>query len=246
MDERDRTILSGTERIALAIVASVLILVTIVVVGRVGSPDGSRVGPPEARPTLDPDVTLPISVLDALVAATVWVERWNEDAELLLVNSQFERSVDDAVDDDMTATPAADAGLIVFSFVAPKEGDEWPRASVAISRETGLIFHDETLSSSAAPPEPVDIAELTTLPIAAEQAFWIAEQIVGQSYRDGCEPSRRQVSVNLDATDQENLTWVVVYYDQRVRQRNDIVVRIHAGTGDVETDVRGDVACDVP
>lgn len=238
MDEHDETTFRGIERLALLLVGLVLVIVTGIVVVRVSSPGSGTIGSPDDRPTPDPEIDLPISVDDALALASSWAKEWNEEARLVLVSSQFE-----LFGEEPPETPSADGGLIIFSFVAPKQGDEWPRASVAVSRETGAIVFDEVTSSAAEPPEPLSFS-IGGLPISAEQAFRIAEYVVGRSYREGCEPSRRQVTVDLDATDLGNPTWVVVYYDQRERHINDIVVRINAQSGELDTEVRGDVTCD--
>lgn len=239
MDQRDETTLNRAERLILAFLGVALVLVTAVVVVRIATPDENPIGSPDDRPTPGPEIDLPISVADALDLATIWAKEWNDEARLILVSSQFERSGDEPV-----ATPSADLGWIMMSYAAPRVGDEWPRVSILVSRASGAIYYDETLSSTVEPPPEFD-RSLGDLPVSAEQAFRIAEQVAGESYRQGCEPSRREAQVILDATDRDNLAWVVVYYDQREQAVNDVVVRINADTGETTTDTRGDVACDV-
>jgi len=239
VDADKTTGLSRGERLVLLIVGIALVVVTVVVIGRVGEPNGGQIRPASDRPTPGPDIDLPISVEDALSFANVWAREWNADAELILVSSQFEMS-----GESPSATPVADGGLIVFSFAAPKVGDSWPRASVAISRQTGSIFFDETTAFEVEPPDPIT-ERFLTLPISAEQAFRIAEGVVGASYREGCEESRRQVQVDLDTTDPEDTWWVVVYYDMRNQGTNDIVVRVNAETGEPSSETRSETTCDV-
>ena len=234
---RDDTGLSRWERCALGIVGLVLVVLTVVVVDRVGSPEGNPVGSPDNRPTLAPAVERPVSVVDGLGIATDWAEEWNEDAWLILVSAQLEMS-----GEEPDATPIASHGSIVFTFAAPRQGDEWPRLSIVVSRASGTIFHEDEQLSSVEPPPPFEV-DLADLPVPAEQAFRIAEQLTGREYREGCEPSRRQVQVALDSTDRNQLTWVVVYYDQRERGVNDIVARINATTGEVSIEEKDDVAC---
>lgn len=215
-----------------------LVAVTVVVVIRVASPEPAPIGPPEDRPTAGSEVSLPISVAEAIELARLWAIAWNDDPRLILVSSQFEYSADAPA-----GTSVPELGWVMVSFVAPKEGDAWPRLSVAVSRASGEIYYEEALSSSAEPPAPLE-TPIIDLPITAEQAFVIAEREIGRSYRDGCDHSRRQAQVALDTTDRDEMAWVVVYYDQRHREDNDIVVRINAHTGELSTDVRGDISCD--
>lgn len=238
MDDDRTPAFARGERLALLILALALVAITVVVVGRVGDPDAAPIGPVEDRPTPEPHVALPISVKNAYSLAIVWARNWNEDAELLMVSSRFE-----LLDETSSSTPTADGGLILFSFVAPKSGDLWPRASVAVSRQTGTIFYDETTAFAVEPPEPI-AERFLTLPISAEQAFRIAEDAVGKSWRAGCESSRRQVQVDLDTTDPSSTSWVVVYYDMRNQGTNDIVVRINAETGELASEMRGEIDCD--
>lgn len=239
MDQQDNTTLNRAERLTVAIMGVAFVLVTAVVVVWVVAADENPIGSPEDRPTPGAEITLPISVADALELATPWAKEWNEDARLILISSQFERSGDEQV-----ATGSADLGWIMLSYVALREGDEWPRVSILVSRASGEIYYEEALSSTVDPPPEFD-RSIDDLPVSAEQAFRLAEQVAGVSYREGCEPSRRQAQVVLDATDRDDLAWVVVYFDQRERSTNDIVVRIHVDTGETSTETRGDVACDV-
>lgn len=239
MDQQDDTTLNGAERVILALLGVAFVLVTAVVVVRIATPEENPIGPPEDRPSAGPEIDLPISVADALDLAMPWAQEWNDDVWLILVSSQFERSGDEPV-----STPSADLGWIMLSYAAPRQGDEWPRISILVSRASGAIYYEETLSSTVEPP-PEFYRTVGELPVSAEQAFRIAEQVAGESYREGCEPSRRQTQVVLDATDREDLAWVVVYYDLRQRAANDIVVRINPDTGETSTDIRGDVTCDV-
>lgn len=239
VDQQDETTLNRAERLILALLGAVLVFVTAIAVIRVATPDENPIGRPEDRPTPGSEIELPISVADALDLAMPWAEEWNDEARLILVSSQFERSGDEPV-----ATPSADLGWIMLSYAAPREGEEWPRVSILVSRASGAIYYEETLSSTVEPP-PEFARSIGDMPVTAEQAFRIAEQVAGESYREGCEPSRRQAQVVLDATDRDDIAWVVVYYDQRERAANDIVVRINADTGETNTDARGDVTCDV-
>jgi hypothetical protein len=52
------------------------------------------------------------------------------------------------------------------------------------------------------------------------------------------------VQVVLDTTDPDTPAWVVVYFDQRNRGTNDIVVRIDANTGATSTTQRDDIICE--
>lgn len=234
------TMLSRWERAALAILFMVLILVSGVVVARLGSSNGDVVGPSDERPAVAPDVSRPVPLLDAYEIASEWSQVWDPDAWPILVSSQFEFPVDDGL-----ATPEATEGAYIFTFAAPEDDNGWSRLSLGVNRQSGSIYHESELSSSVEPPESID-ATLRSLPITAEQAFRIADEVVGQAYREGCAAPRDQAQIILDSTDLDMPEWVVVFYDQREPNVNDIVVRIDVNTGSTSTEQRDDISCDVP
>ena len=238
MGERtDEPMLSRTERIAIGLFFVAAIAISIVIVGRLGAEPEEVVGPAADRPVVGADVARPVPVLEAIAVASEWAKVWRDDAWPILISAQFEYPLDSD-----TPEPAAEQGMVMVSFAAPKAGEEWPRLGLAVSRQTGSIYFEEELSSAVEPP--TSIADLLgALPISAEQAFRVAEEVVGNDYREGCTPSRRQVQVVLDSTDHDAPTWVVVYFDQRERHVNDIVVRIDAQTGATDTQVRDDTSC---
>lgn len=235
-----RTTLSKWERAALAILFVILIVISGVVVARLGSPNGDVVGPSDSRPSIASDAPRPVPLADAYEIASEWSREWHADAWPILVSAQFEFPAEGG-----SATPQATQGAYIFTFAAPDDDDRWARLSLAVGRQSGMIYHESELSAAVRPPESIDDT-LRELPITAEQAFRIADQVVGQAYREGCAAPRSQVQVVLDSTDPETPTWVVVYYDQRDRTVNDIVMRIDATTGATSTEERDDTACDMP
>jgi hypothetical protein len=239
MDQpRTTETLSSWERAAVAGFFIVAIAVSAVVVMRPGEPPGDVVGPVDERPSVADTVPRPITLLDAYEVALEWAREWHPDAWPILISSQFE------IPPEATqATPQATHGYHVFTFAAPQEGGEWRRLNLAVSRQSGTIYHEDELASSVEPPNSIDEL-LTDLPVSAEQAFDVADRVVGEGYRAGCDPSRRQAQVVLDATDRDAPAWVVVYFDQRERSVNDIVVRIDAHTGRTSTEVRDDTSCE--
>jgi hypothetical protein len=241
-DPNETSTLTRRERLAVAAFFLVAIAISIVVVGRLGEPAGDVVGPIEGRPIVSPEVPRPVPLLDAYGVAAEWAKVWNEDAWLILVSAQYEFP-----DGESAATPAASdatGGYYMFTFAGPKEGDAWPRLTLAVGRQSGSMYHEEEMRSTVEPPAPVaDL--LNGLPITAEQAFSVADRVVGVGYREGCAPSRRQVQVVLDTTNHKSPKWVVVYYDMGDRSVNDIVVRIDALSGETRTEVRDDPSCPV-
>jgi hypothetical protein len=229
--------LTRAERVAVALIFAVAIIASMIVVGRLGVETGNVIGPPEARPSMDADIPRPVPVRDAVAHATAWAEEWDSNAWPILVSAEFEYASTLG-----QATPAAEMGTVVVTFAAPKDGDEWSRLTLAVSRQTGAIYHESVLTSVVAPPDSIEDL-LGKAPITAEQAFQVAEEVVGQEYRNGCEPSRRRVRVVMDTTDGEVPHWVVVYSDHRTRNTNDVVVRIDATSGSTNTDIRGDTSC---
>jgi len=192
---------------------------------------------------VSPEVPRPVPLLDAYRVADTWARKWHADAELILVSMQVEYPLGVPI-----ATPSAaeaNGGYYLFTFAGPKSGESWPRLSLAVGRQSGVIYHEEQMRSTVEPPAAIDTL-LTELPIPAEQAFAVADRVVGVGYREGCEDTRRQAQVVLDATDHERPRWVVVYYDTRDRSVNDIVVRIDARTGETRTEIRDDPACTPP
>ncbi len=229
--------LTTAERVAVALLFGLAMVGSAIVVGRLGIETGDVIGPPEMRPTIDADVPRPVAIEDAVAHASGWAVEWDTSAWPILVSAEFEYPVD-----ANESTPSAERGTVLVTFAAPQDGDEWPRLTLAVSRQTGAIYHESALASEVAPPD--SIAGLVAgLPITAEQAFRVAEAVVGDEYRLGCEPSRRQVRVVLDSTEREAPTWVVVYSDQRERNVNDIVVRIDAMSGSTDTEIRNDSSC---
>lgn len=229
--------LTIAERVAVALLFGVAIIVSMFVVERLGVEPGSVIGPPEARPLIDDDIPRPVPVRDAVAHAAAWAEEWDTDAWPILVSAEFEYPATPG-----HGTPMAEMGTVLVTFAAPKDGDGWSRLTLAVSRQTGAIYHESALASVVTPPDSIE--ELfENAPITAEQAFRVAEEVVGQEYRNDCEPSRRRVRVVLDTTDRDVPEWVVVYSDQRARNTNDIVVRIDATSGSTNTDIRGDTSC---
>jgi hypothetical protein len=235
--------LTWRERLAIAGVFAVAIAVSIVVVLRLGAPPGDVIGPVDQRPVVSPEAARPVSLLDAYGVARQWAGKWHEGAGLILVSMQVEYPPVVPI-----ATPSASAasgGYYLFTFAGPKDGDAWPRLTLAVGRQSGVIYHEEEMRSTVEPPAPID-ALLTGLPIPAEQAFAVAERVAGIGYRQGCEDTRRQAQVVLDTTDRKAPRWVVVYYDTRDRTINDLVVRIDARSGETRTEVRDDPSCNPP
>lgn len=238
-DNDDQSILTGWERIALAVVFLGLVITSGFVVARLGSPgDGEVVGPSSARPSVADDVPRPVSLLDAYDIVAEWSETWHPDSWPILVSAQLEFPLD-----DQDTSPVPSGGAYIFSFAAP-ENDEWARLSLAVGRQSGTIYHEEEFSSPVEPPESID-ERIRNLPMSADEAFRVADEVVGQAYREGCAASRRQVQVILDTTDQETTSWVVVYFDMREQGVNDIVVRIDANTGATTAEERDDTSCEM-
>lgn len=236
-EQRTERTFTTAERVLVALLFVVTIGVSVVAVRNLGTEPEVAVGPPEERPVVGEEVPRPVPVREAVAVASEWASEWNPDSWLILVSARFSYPIGRE-----QATRVADEGMVLLTFAAPKEGDEWPRLTLAVGRQSGAIYHEDELTSSAKPPEP--IGELMAdLPITAEQAFRVAQEVVGEAYREGCAPSRRQVQVILDTTDRESPHWVVVYYDERDRGTNDIVVRIDAQTGETDTEVRDDTSC---
>jgi hypothetical protein len=229
--------LTTAERVTVALLFGVAVVVSVVVVGRLGVEPDNIIGPPEVRPTIDAGVPRPVPVRDAVAHASAWAADWDTNAWPILVSAEFEFPVEG----DET-TPSPELGTVLVTFAASKDGDEWPRLTLAVSRQTGAIYHESALASEVAPPGSI-AGLIADLPITAEQAFRVAEAVVGDEYRLGCEPSRRRVRVVLDSTDRQAPAWVVVYSDQRERNVNDIVVRIDARSGSTDTDIRDDTSC---
>lgn len=233
------TALTRAERGAVALLFVVLIGISVAVVYRLGTDDAYVVGPPEERPTVDPSVARPMPLRFAFDIAYQWAREWHGDAWPILVSAQFEFPPDGG-----SSTPEATGGAYIFTFAGPKAGGAWPRLSVAVGRESGTIYYEDEIESEIEPPASIE-AMLAGLPIGAGQAFEVADRVVGADYRAGCAPSRRQVQVVLDATDRNAPAWVVVYFDQRDRSTNDIVVRIDANTGATSTTQRDGISCDM-
>lgn len=232
--------LRGWERLAIAGFFVIAIVVSAVVVMRLGAPPGDVIGPVEERPVVSPEVPRPVPLVDAYAIARDWAGEWRDDPGLILVSMQVEYPAGRPI-----ATPSAaeaSGGYYLFTFAGPKDGDEWPRLTLAVGRQSGVIYHEEEMSSTVEPPAPIDNL-LTGLPISAEQAFAVADRVVGTGYREGCEDTRRQVQVVLDTTQRDDPTWVVVYYDTSERTVNDIVVRIDAESGETRTEIRDDLTC---
>jgi len=231
--------LSPPERIAIALVFLVAIGVAVVVVSRLGAPEGDVVGPPDQRPMVADSVPRPVPLIEGFEVAHEWAREWDREAWLILVSTQFEYHVDEG-----ELPSEADQGMFIFTFAAPKDGDTWRRLTLAVSRQSGVIYFEDEFASEVAPPDSIEQL-LRDLPVTAEQAFRLAEEVVGEAYRDGCEQHRRAVQVILDSTDRDNPMWVVVYYDQRERNTNDIVMRIDAITGATTSEERDDPSCDM-
>lgn len=235
--------LRGWERLAIAAVFLIAIAISIVVVQRLGELAGDVIAPVDERPIVSEDVPRPVPLIDAYHLAKGWAGEWRDNPELILVTMQVEYPPGQAI-----ATPSAveaSDGYYLFTFTGPKEGDEWPRLTLAVGRQSGIIYHEQMMSSTVEPPAAIDDL-LVDLPIPAEQAFAVADRVVGVGYREGCEEDRRQAQVVLDSTDRASPAWVVVYYDTREQSVNDIVVRIDAETGETRTEVRDDPSCGDP
>ncbi len=231
------------ERLAVAAFFLVAVVISIIVVMRLGAPPGDVIAPIEERPVVSSEIPRPVPLVDAYDLAADWAAEWRDDPELILVSMQAEYPRDAPI-----ATPSAttaSAGYYLFTFAGPKSGDAWPRLTLAVGRQSGLIYHESEMTSTVKPPEGVDDL-LAGLPISAEQAFTIAEQVVGIEYRRGCEDTRRQVQIVLDTTDRESPAWVIVYFDGREQSVNDIVVRIDARTGETRTETKDETSCDPP
>lgn len=236
---QQQSILTVTERIVIALVFVAAIGVSVVVVARLGTSDDYVVGPPENRPIVPNSVDRPVPVLDAFDVAFEWARTWNEDAWPILISAQFEFPSTES-----EPVQVANRGLILFTFAAPKDGDTWPRLTLAVSRQSGMIYYEDDLESEVEPPDSIEQI-VRELPVPAEQAFRVAEEVVGTDYRADCAEHRRAVQVILDATDPDAPAWVVVYYDERERSTNDIVMRIDATTGATTTEDRDDPSCDI-
>lgn len=237
MNEQHEQRLTTWERISLLLLFSALVIVTGITVFNLGTDDAFIVGPPEDRPIVSFDVSRPVPLLDALDVAQSWAREWSPDARLILVSAQFEFA-----DEANASSASATAGSFLFTFSGPRKDDEWPRLVLAVSRQTGNIYFEDELWSSVQPPWSIDEL-IVGLPVTAEQAFQTAFQVTGRSYRSGCEASRSQVQVVLDATQPQDATWVVVFFDQRERSTNDIVMRIDAETAATTTEERDDPTC---
>lgn len=235
---RSEQTLSTVERAAVGALLAILAVLAFAVALRVGGPEGDIVGPPESRPMVAENVPRPVPLVDAYLVAAEWAREWNPEAWPILVTMQVEYPPESLG----TSPEEATFGFYLFTFAGPKEDGEWPRLTLAMSRQAGTIYHEDLLRSGVEPPSSI-AATLTDAPIGAEQAFRVADEVVGQGYRQGCEPSRRQVQVVLDTTTPDVPAWVVVYYDTRERSVNDIVVRVDAQTGQTTTEVRDDTAC---
>ena len=235
---RQHTTLTRGERLAVALLFLVLVGVSVVVVYRLGTVDTHVVGPPEERPVVDRSVEPPVPLMAAFDVAYEWARVWRSGAWPILVSAQFEFPVDGT-----QALPEATGGAYIFTFAGPKDGDAWPRLSVAVGRQSGMIYYEDELSSEVEPPASIEPI-LTDVPISAEGAFEVVDHVVGADYRQGCAPSRRQVQVVLDTIDRDKPAWVVVYFDQRDRGVNDIVVRIDANTGATTTEERDGLSCE--
>lgn len=235
-----QSILTPAERIGIALVFLIAIVVSVVVVSRIVATGGEVVGPSEDRPMVADSVPRPVSLDDGYQVAMEWAREWNTDAWPILISSQFEYQMIDG-------EPGEDArqGMLMYTFAAPQDGHEWPRLTLAVGRQSGMIYFEDEVRSEVEPPESIE-ALLTELPVSVEQAFRLAEEVVGEGYREGCAEHRRTVQVVLDATDRDAPTWVVVYYDQRDRTTNDIVMRIDALSGATSTEERDDPSCDMP
>jgi hypothetical protein len=234
------SMLRGRERLAVAAFFVVAMIISVVVVLRLGAPPGDDIGQVGQRPVVSPDSTRPVPLLDAYGIAREWAGEWRNDPALILVSMQVEYPQGEPI-----ATPSAETasgGYYLFTFAGPKAGNSWPRLTLAVGRQSGVIYHEEEMRSTVEPPAPIGDL-LSSLPIPAEQAFGVADRVVGAGYREGCADSRRQVQVVLDATNRDAPAWVVVYYDSRERSVNDIVVRIDARTGETRTEVRNDPSC---
>jgi hypothetical protein len=177
--------LTRVERAAVALLFLVLIGVSVMVVYRTGTREAYVVGPPEDRPSVDRSVMPPVPLEVAFDVAYQWAREWHSDAWPILVSAQFEFPLDQG-----TATPEATSGAFIFTFAGPKEGDAWPRLSVAVGRQSGTIYYEDEISSDIEPPASIEEL-LTGLPISAEQAFEVADRVVGGDYRVDCVPSRR-------------------------------------------------------
>ncbi|HEV2129106.1 MAG TPA: hypothetical protein VGR22_10850 [Thermomicrobiales bacterium] len=236
-EQTTESTLTAAERTLVALFFIVVIVVSVIVVGRLGTEPTTVIGPVEERPAVDAEVPRPVPVRDTVDIASDWAEEWDDEAWPILVSAQFSYPPDPG-----NATPVADEGTVLVTFAAPKEDGEWPRLTLAVGRQSGVIYHEDEITSTVEPPEPIGNL-IADLPISAEQAFRVAQEVVGEEYRSGCELSRRHVQVVLDTTDREEPHWVVVYYDERERTTNDIVVRIDAQTGATETEIRDDLSC---
>ncbi len=235
--------LRGGERLAIAAFFLVAIVVATVGVLRLGEPPGDVIAPVEERPVVTQDVPRPVPLLDAYRLAASWAEEWRDDAGLILVSMQVEYPGEAPI-----ATPsAAEArmGYYLFTFAGPEDDGAWPRLTLAVGRQSGVIYHEGVMTSTVEPPVPIDDL-LAGLPISAEQAFAVADRVVGVAYREGCADTRRQIQVVLDTTDRDAPAWVIVYYDIREQTVNDIVVRIDAETGETRTENRDDASCNPP
>jgi hypothetical protein len=135
-------------------------------------------------------------------------------------------------------TPAAipGTGWLTYSFVAPWDPPGRPLGAaflgVVVERLTGAVVTQETEGWEQAPefrPPPPPAA------IDSTQATLRAEEAGGTAFRRGC-PQYRHLSRTFPVAEGRTewpLHWVVIYEDTRVPDKQGLLLRIDAATGEV-------------
>jgi hypothetical protein len=135
-----------------------------------------------------------------------------------------------------TSTAIPGTGWLTYSFVAPWHPPGRPPGAaflgVVVERLTGAVVSQETEGWEQAPefrPPPPPAA------IDSTQATLRAEQAGGTAFRRGC-PQYRHLSRTLPVAGGRTewpQHWVVVYEDTRVPDKQGLLLRIDAATGEV-------------
>ncbi len=173
----------------------------------------------------------PATLESGLPLALARAQTWNSGAQLVAASGQV-----DWPNDVPVGAPAGVPGEGWLTYVFAVPDPDHPQAAlptytVRMERYRSAIVDEQALVPGI--PMPPAVPLLGAYPISSTQALLLAEERGGTDYRRVCPVQRSLIRISLDTTAPAAHHWMVTYRDDRFPDRNAMLVRIDAKTGEV-------------
>ncbi len=180
-----------------------------------------------------PDLAAGAATLETgLPLALTRAQIWNRGAQLVAASGHVDWPADVP-----PSTPAEvpHGGSLTFVFAVPdpeRPETPLPTYTVKMERSRADIVDEQALVSGIPMPPSVPLLDAYSIP--STRAILLAEENGGTEYRRACALERHISRISLDTTDPARHRWTATYRDDRFPDRNGMLVRIDAMTGEVD------------